>query len=279
MMQARLHLAFSAATGGTRLHCLQQDPPWKVVRAFPNPSGESLVHLNNVSGGVFGGDHLSLQIDLAADTQAQITSTGSTRVYRPRDQAADALLATEIHLGKDALLEYLPDSVIPFRDARFEQRTEVHLEPGATLFWWEIIAPGRMASGELFAYQSLRVSTSIWSQGRPIYVDRMRLSPQQTKLSSLARFGKYRYLTSFMICRSSEDANTWIALEKTLREISQHRSHGNTYWGASALTADGLLVRGLSASALSIMEDLFCFWTSAKDRLCGRAASPPRRTY
>jgi urease accessory protein len=279
MMHARLHLAFSAVSGGTQLHCLQQDPPWKVVRAFPNPSGESLVHLHNVSGGVFGGDHLSLDIDLAADAQAQVTSTGSTRVYRPRDQAADALLATEIHLGKDALLEYLPDSVIPFRDARFEQRTDVYLEPGATLFWWEVIAPGRMASGELFAYQALRVSTCIWSQGRPIYIDRISLRPQQTDLSSLARFAKYRYLTSFMICRSGEDANTWIALEKTLREISQQRSDMNTHWGASALAADGLLVRGLSASALSIMEDLFCFWTSAKNYLCGRAASAPRRTY
>src|SRR5271170_982037 len=184
MMRARLHLDFCAANGATRLHCLQQDPPWKVVRAFPNPSGESLVHLNNVSGGVFGGDRLSLHIDLAADSQAQITSTGSTRVYRPRDQAADALLATEIHLGKGALLEYLPDSVIPFRDARFEQRTDVYLQPGATLFWWEIVAPGRVASGESFAYESLRIDSRICSQGQLIYMDRMSFHPQQVKLSS-----------------------------------------------------------------------------------------------
>ena len=206
MMHAQLRLAFSAAAGGTQLHCLQQDPPWKVVRAFPNPAGESLVHLNNVSGGVFGGDRLSLHIKLDARAAAQITTTGSTRVYRPREHAADALQLSEIHIGQGALLEYLPDSIIPFRDARFEQRTDVHLEPGATLFWWEIIAPGRVASGESFAYASLRINTRIWSQGQPIYMDRMSFHPQQAKLSSLARFGSFRYLTSFMICRSSEDA-------------------------------------------------------------------------
>jgi urease accessory protein len=279
MMHAQLHLAFSAAPGGTQLHCTRQDPPWKVVRAFPNQDGESLVHLNNVSGGVFGGDHLTLNIKLGGGAAAQIATTGATRVYRPRENSAGALLVNEIHLGKGALLEYLPDSVIPFRDARLEQQTDIRLEPGATLFWWEIIAPGRLASGESFAYASMRVNTRICSHGKPIYIDRVSFSPQQTMLSSIARFGKYRYLTSFIICRSSENASTWIHLEHMLREISLERSNANTLWGATALTADGLLVRGLSASALSIMEDLFCFWTSAKTYLCGRAPSPPRRMY
>jgi urease accessory protein len=279
MMHAQLHLEFSVAAGRTQLHCRHQDPPWKVVRAFPNPAGESLVHLNNVSGGIFGGDWLSLHIKLGREAAAQITTTGSTRVYRARDCAADALLVSEIHLGEGALLEYLPDSVIPFRDARCEQRTDVYLEAGATLLWWEIFAPGRVASGEAFAYRSLRVNTCIWSRGQPIYIDRMHLDPQARNPSSSARFGKFRYLTSFIICRSSEDANTWIALEQMLREISLQRSNASTHWGATALTADGLLVRGLSESALHIMEDLFCFWTSAKSYLCGRPPSPPRRMY
>ena len=279
MMEARLRLAFSASPSGTQLHCPQQDPPWKVVRAFPNAAGESLVHLNNVSGGVFGGDRLRLHIELGPRAAAQITTTGSTRVYRPRKQAADAVQSSEIHLGEEALLEYLPDSVIPFRDARFEQRTDVHLSPGATLLWWEILAPGRVASGESFAYASLRVHTSIRSQGRPIYIDRMRLHPQEEELFSLARFGSFRYLTSFMICRSNEDRGTWAGLEPMLRQIAEERSRGGALWGATTLIADGVLVRGLSQSGLRIMEDLFCFWSAAKNYLCGRAPSPPRRTY
>jgi urease accessory protein len=279
MMHAQLHLVFSAAPSGTRLHCLEQEPPWKVVRAFPNPAGESLVHLNNVSGGIFGGDRLGLHIELGADAAAQITTTGSTRVYRPREHVADALLISEIHLGRGALLEYLPDSIIPFLGARVEQRTDVHLERGATLLWWEIVAPGRVASGESFAYTSLRVNTRICSQGQPIYIDRMSLSPQRENLSSMARFGKFRYLTSFMICRSGEDAHTWTTLEPMLREIAQQRSHASALWGATALTADGILVRGLAESGLHIMEDLYCFWAAAKNYLCGRPASRPRRTY
>jgi urease accessory protein UreH len=123
------------------------------------------------------------------------------------------------------------------------------------------------------------VRASIRNQERPIFIDRMSLKPQQARLSSLTRFGKYRYLTSFMICRGNEGAKIWIALEQKLREIAQQRSDVDTYWGATALAADGLLVRGLSASPLAIMEDLFCFWTSAKNYLCGRSATAPRRTH
>jgi urease accessory protein len=279
MMRAQLHLAFSVLNGRTHLHCAQQDPPWKVVRAFPNPADESLVHLNNVSGGVFGGDGLNLQVEVGPAAAAQITTTGSTRIYRPSESSTDALLISKIHVSEGALLEYLPDSIIPFRDSRCEQRTEVRLEPAATLFWWEIIAPGRLARGESFAYASLRTRYSIWSQGRPIYIDRMHLRPQLAKPSSLARMGKFHYLTSFMICRSKEDPTTWIVLEQMLREIAQQRSRSDVLWGASALTADGVLVRGLSQSAVCIIEDLFCFWNSAKMYLCGRAPSPPRKTY
>ncbi len=55
------------------LRILQQDPPWKVVRAFGN-----LVHLHNVSGGILAGDRLSLQVDALAPLL--ITTTGATRL-------------------------------------------------------------------------------------------------------------------------------------------------------------------------------------------------------
>jgi urease accessory protein UreF len=143
MMHAQLRLAFSAAAGGTQLHCLQQDPPWKVVRAFPNPGRGKPGASQQCLRRRLRRRSLELAHQAGPGAAAQITTTGSTRVYRPRENAADALQVSEIHLGEGALLEYLPDSVIPFRDARFEQRTDVHLEPGATLLWWEIIAPGK----------------------------------------------------------------------------------------------------------------------------------------
>ena len=41
-----------------RFRVARQDPPWKVMRTFG-----SLVHLNNVSGGVLAGDRLALDVE------------------------------------------------------------------------------------------------------------------------------------------------------------------------------------------------------------------------
>src|ERR1700734_4075434 len=82
---SNLHLAFEAAdSGATILRVRQQQPPWRVVRGFPTSSGETLAHVHNVSGGILDSDSLSWQVDVEPRAQAQITSTGATRVYRSR---------------------------------------------------------------------------------------------------------------------------------------------------------------------------------------------------
>lgn len=68
----------------------QQQPPWKVVRAFANGNGGSLVHLHNVSGGVLSGDRLILDIDAGPGSIVQVTTTGATRLYRHRAGSADS---------------------------------------------------------------------------------------------------------------------------------------------------------------------------------------------
>jgi hypothetical protein len=91
-----------------------QDPPWKVIRAFEQPNGGALVHLHNVSGGILAGDRLSLHIDVGAGAIAQVTSTSATRLYRHRAGAPDSEQHLSISVAEGAVLEYLPDAIIPF---------------------------------------------------------------------------------------------------------------------------------------------------------------------
>ena len=91
-----------------RFRVMRQDPPWKIVRAF-----ESLVHLNNVSGGVLAGDRLALDVEVQAGAAAQLTTTGATRLYRHRTGAADSEQHAKFTVGDGGMLEYLPDVVIP----------------------------------------------------------------------------------------------------------------------------------------------------------------------
>src|SRR5207253_725122 len=129
LMDGRLSLDFDTDS----MRVVEQQPPWKVVRAFRSEHGQKLVHLNNLSGGVLGGDQLGLALRVAAHANVQVTSTGATRLYRARDGMPASRCTADIHVGAGGLLEYLPDPVIPYAASDFEQHTAIRLDAGALL--------------------------------------------------------------------------------------------------------------------------------------------------
>jgi urease accessory protein len=281
-IEASLELEFARdpANGATVLSASRQEPPLRVVRAFTRADASALAHLHNVSGGLLGGDRLALRAALGAGTTVQLTTTGATRAYRPRLDAAPAALSSEIRIGENALLEYVPDPIIPFAGARFEQRTEIHLAQGAALFWWEVLAPGREAHGEVFEYDRVEMSIDIVAAGRLIAAERVRLEPRRRDFSSVARLGPYRYWASFYICGVGLGARIWRALEEELREAIREKADLDaTRWGISTLVADGLVVRGLARRGRDVLPGLLALWRAAKRRLWGREAILPRKVY
>lgn len=279
-VKGRLRLCFESADGSrpTTLFSSDQQPPLKVVRAFPLRDGGALVHLHNLSGGVLGGDRLSLEVEIGRRAVVQLTSTGATRLYRSRQQSPAAVQVNRISVGEDALLEYLPDALIPFSGARYCQETRIELAAGAGLFWWETIAPGREAGGEVFAYELLQFKLDINAAGTMLAQERVKLEPARSPLSSLVRMGRYRYFSTFYICRVGLAASRWLALEKQLAELALELSaRSEILWGVSTLPAHGLVVRALSVKGRTVTSGLIAFWEAAKLQLYGRKAVPPRK--
>lgn len=274
-----LALEYNEPTRSTILVSTRQTPPLKVVRAFTQENGAALVHLHNVSGGLLGGDRLSLIIHLAANATVQLTTTSATRIYRPRHEAAATIQSTEITLAENAFLEYVPDAIIPYAGARYEQRTKIHLAPGSGLFWWEILAPGREASGEVFAYESVEMHTKICVAGsRPIAIEQVRLEPRHRPLTSSARLGPYRYWATFYICRVGLTPAAWLAAENHLREAARALTRpGESLWAISTLPAHGLAVRCLTVQGREVLPGLQSLWRAAKLHLYGTEAIPPRK--
>jgi urease accessory protein len=279
-VQASLRLEFErhGVTGRTVLAASHQQPPLRVVRAFGLEDGAALVHLHNVSGGLLGGDHLALVVDVGAGACVQITTTGATRVYRARVEAPATTQSNEIAVGENALLEYLPDALIPFAGARFSQRTRIRLAAGAGLFWWEILAPGRQARGEIFEYERVELRTDLTASGRLFATERVRLEPRNRSVLSLARLGAYRTWATFYVCRVGLDPPIWLEMEQDLREMIErlHR-RDEVLWGISTLMAHGLVVRCAARSGRDVLPGLRMLWGAAKERLYGRAAVLPRK--
>ena len=201
-------------------------------------------------------------------------------MYRHRPGAADSEQHVKFCVGDAALLEYLPDAVIPYAGSRHAQRTEIRLGRGSTLFWWEILAPGRLAAGERFAFERLRVQTEIYAGPRPVLREDYLLEPAQKNLSATARMFEYSYVASLCAVQEGRPRDFWRALENRWSEIARQKtSLGRAVWGASVLASDGVVVRGLSMSGCFLHQTLIEFWRTARMALTGVDAPPPRKLY
>lgn len=279
-IEGRLSLGFDVVNGQTQMQVHEQQPPLKVIRAFPLPAGGALVHLHNISGGVLGGDALTINVQIAAGAYAQLTSTSATRIYRCSPRALTSTQAYTVQIQENGLLEYLPDPLIPFAGARYRQQTQITLSPGAGLFWWETVAPGRTARAELFDYDLVDISLAISAQGRPIALEHTQLEPQKRPMTALARLGSYRYFTSFYICKVGIEPARWLELEDQLNILARQLSVASEVsWGVSTLVAHGLAIRAVSCRGTELPAGLLAFWRAARLALYGQEALPPRKIY
>jgi len=275
---SRLHLCFEAGeTGGTILRVKQQQPPWRVIRGFPMPSGETLAHVHNVSGGILDSDALQCQIDVGPFAQAQVTSTGATRIYRSRSPDSRATQCTGVSIASDGYLEYLPDQLIPFAGSRFGQFVRVEIERGGSLIWWDRVAPGREASDEIFRFESLTSDFELLADGQPIAIERWTLTPLLQRLDSIARLGPFRHFASCYVCRAGEPPAYWKTFEAQLQIIADQLSGSEILWGVTSLRAHGLAIRGVAIHGRALASGLVEFWKAAKWSLCGRVATLPRK--
>jgi urease accessory protein len=274
----RLNFSRNSGNGQTVLAESYQDAPLKVVRAFTLEDGTALAHLHNVSGGLLGGDRLAMQVTVGSGARVQLTTTGATRIYRAREGSSATTQSSEISVGESALLEYLPDATIPFAGARYQQRTSIDLAAGAGMFWWEIVAPGREARGEIFEYEEFAMRTRVSALGRRIAAENLCLRPRRESVSSPARLGHYRYAATFYICRVGLEAGAWRDAEDRLRQLTASLTRrGEILWGVSSLLAHGLIVRCLALNGREVLPGLRAIWRSAKRHLYDREAIPPRK--
>ena len=274
----RLHFAYNQEQQRTNLVESIEHPPLRVVHAFPLAHGGTLLHLHNLSGGVLGGDQLGMEIEVGPGARVQLTTTGATRLYRSRPNIPPARQVCRVQVQAGGLLEYVPDQLIPFAGSRYQQTTEIELAEDAGLFWWETIAPGRLAHGESFAYEQLQFAMEVKANSRLIACERFKLEPASRHLTSPVRLGNYFYHTSFLLCRVGLPGARWLELEQELTTLAQQLTHpGEIVWAVSTLVAHGLLIRSASRRSYEILPGLLAFWQKAKSALYGEDAIPPRK--
>ena len=83
--------------------------------------------------------------------RAVLTTPIATRIFRARDSMQRAEIVQSIVVENGGRLDVCPDMLIAHGGARYSQAIRLEVLAGGELFFTEMLAPGRTASGEVFA--------------------------------------------------------------------------------------------------------------------------------
>lgn len=151
--QGRAWIRFQNRQGRTHFQG-GTEAPLKLLRATHQDDGRCELPLLHTAGGLVGGDQLNMEIHLGKGSAALLTSVAAQKVYgsigrsslHPAGEWARQALTVELEPGAD--LEWLPQEMVLYADALFEQHTRVVLAPGASWLGAEVMRLGRTAAGE-----------------------------------------------------------------------------------------------------------------------------------
>ena len=106
------------------------------------PEGDSICHnvLVHPPSGLVGGDTIDIQVGLAQNAHALVTTPGATRFYR--SEAGLATQRVRAHVSSGAKLEWLPLETIAYSGCDALNEASFTLEPGAEMMAWDITALG-----------------------------------------------------------------------------------------------------------------------------------------
>jgi urease accessory protein len=243
---ARLDLAFQYRKGRTVLAEAYAEPPFRVGRWFAEGEGLHMI-LTSSAPGAFGHDRLQQNVRVGCGARVRLTSQSAMQVH-PSPDGAPAHLESSYHVEDGAHLhcEWLP--LIPFADARIDQRIEVHIDGGGSLYWSDALMSGRHARGERWQFTSLAQEIALSRDGSLEYLERYRIQPSELAVSRPWAAGDASYLGTTLMTGRPIEPGVAERLHIELGRIAGVRA------AADRLDDRLLLVRLLSTSGPAFHE-------------------------
>jgi urease accessory protein len=168
--QARLELTFAIQGGRTVLAHAYAEPPFRVGQCLPDGDGVHLIVASS-GPGVFGGDFLQQTIIVGKDAHVRLTSQSAMQLHAVPDGSV-ATLASRYKIESGGHLHCEWDPLIPFPEARLDQRIDLDLARDSTLFWSDALMAGREARGERWQFAQLSHELRLSREDRLAYMER-----------------------------------------------------------------------------------------------------------
>lgn len=268
--QASLALRVENREGRSVLARNQHYGPLRVQKAL-YPEGDSVcqILMLHPPAGIAGGDQLQIEVEVAANAHAQLTTPGAGKWYKAR--GVDQTLATQditLSVAAGGKLEWLPQEVIVFDQAQAHATTTISLAEGARAIGWDILCLGRQASGEDFKTGSFRQRLRLQRpDGTPLWQETMHLQGADSAMRSPVGLNDNRVFGTLWLAGISPDA----ALTESLRTLAI----SSGIYGLSSLP-QVTIIRAMSDSAEAIRQYFEAVWAMARPHVLQREAVAPR---
>ena len=224
--------------------------------------------LVNSGGGFVEGDVSHFHGVLEPGTRALFTTTASSKFYKCPGGAISREIV-DLHVGKDALLEFCPDEAIPFARSRVHRMNRIVLEPSSRLFATDMVSAGRVhyGDGEVFRFHHLVSEFRITVGGRLVALDRLVATTPET-IAALQRLWRERLhmATAFAYAPDLPPA-----VEDDVHEAIE--GVAGTEAGVTRI-GNLVIVRILSHETWQAHEALFNAWTALRPAIAGKNARP-----
>jgi urease accessory protein len=269
-----LDLALSRHRGVTRVSRHYQRAPLHLYRPIYLDASRpdmAFLFLQQFGDGLVQGDRYRIDIDCGPGSATHIATQAATNLFGARQNFASQLV--ELRVAKDAVLEYLPDPVVPFRGSRFFQRTRVTVDPEATVILGETLLPGRVSHGERHAYDLYWSETEVCRpDGTPLAADALRLTGDE-RPTSLGRLGTHDVIASLYVVAPQPGQAELIAALRTALA-----ARADVLPGVSELpNGCGVAVKLLGSTSKAVRTGLNTAWNAARIALLGVPAPNLRK--
>ncbi|MFW9268634.1 urease accessory protein UreD [Pseudomonas sp. NR3] len=260
---AELDLGYARSGDCTRPVQRRHKGPLRVQKHLYAEGPEVCQHIIvHPPGGIAGGDRLDISAQVGQGAWAQLTSPGAAKWYRAAGPAYQQL---SLSVAPGATLEWLPQETIVFSAAQAELSTNIDLQGDARLFYWDIVALGRPASGERFDVGHFQSWLDIRRDGQLLWHERQRIAGGDGLLDSPIGLGGDPVFATLLVTGE---------IDSELLERCRSLDHAVR---GDLTQLPGLVVaRCLASEALLARGWLIELWRLLRPALLGREAVPPR---
>jgi len=229
------------------------------------------VFIITTTGCILQGDRFNIEIDLAPDTRAHVTTQAATKIHSM--DANYAAQTQNIVLGENAYLEYLPDPIIPHAHARFITTTHMSVHSSATLLYSEIMMGGRKyhGEGELFQYDVF--SSTVRAQrpdGTELFTEKFVIEPHVHNVRQVGVMGTFDVFANVVLLTPRHHADKIFSQVPAVVNLEEQWAAG-----ASRLPNDaGLVFKVLGQESEPVQAKVREFWAIVRQTVTGAPVLP-----